>query len=80
MRARQDIMTDKATQKQRPVGMSGLQGPAGRIGSRGQAIERAKNVRGALRRLMHYLRPYRNALVLVTLTAGLGTAFAIAGP
>jgi ATP-binding cassette subfamily B protein len=73
-------MTDKATQKQRPVGMSGLQGPAGRIGSQGHAIERAKNVRGALRRLMQYLRPYRNTLVLVILTTAFGTAFAIAGP
>jgi len=43
-------------------------------------MERAKNVRGVLRRLMHYLRPYRNTLSLVVVTAGLGTAFAIAGP
>jgi ATP-binding cassette subfamily B multidrug efflux pump len=73
-------MADKASQGQRPVGMSGLKGPAGRIGGSGHTMERARNVRGVLRRLMHYLHPYRNALALVVVTAGFGTAFAIAGP
>jgi ATP-binding cassette subfamily B multidrug efflux pump len=43
-------------------------------------MDRAKDARGALRRLMHYLRPHQNTLVLVVLTAGFGTALALAGP
>jgi ATP-binding cassette subfamily B multidrug efflux pump len=80
LRVRQGIMTDKATQKQQRVGMAGLQGPGGRVGGRGHTMDRAKNVRGALRRLMHYLGPHQSAFVLVVLIAGCGTAFAIAGP
>jgi ATP-binding cassette subfamily B multidrug efflux pump len=43
-------------------------------------MDRAKDVRGALRRLMQYLRPHQSTLVLVVLIAGFGTALAIAGP
>jgi ATP-binding cassette subfamily B protein len=60
--------------------MSGMPGPAGGGGPRGRTIERAKDVQGALRRLMRYLRPYRNILILVTLVAALGTGLALAAP
>ncbi|MFC2099556.1 ABC transporter ATP-binding protein [Candidatus Bipolaricaulota bacterium] len=42
--------------------------------------ERAKDTRGALRRLLGYLRPYRLILVLVFALASLGTAMALLGP
>lgn len=73
-------MTDGTTEKQTPARMPGLTSPGGKVGSQGPATERAKDVRGALGRLMHYLRPYRAALFLVFLVAGLGTGMAIAGP
>jgi ATP-binding cassette subfamily B multidrug efflux pump len=73
-------MTDRQTQRSAQVGMSGMPGPAGGGGPRGRTIERAKDVQGALRRLMRYLRPYRNILILVTLVAALGTGLALAAP
>jgi ATP-binding cassette subfamily B multidrug efflux pump len=42
--------------------------------------ERAKDSRGALRRLLGYLRPYWAILVLVFALATLGTAMALLGP
>jgi len=73
-------MSDGPAEKRPPVLIAGLPGPGGRGGGRGRTMERAKNVRGALGRLMHYLRPYPIGLVLVFLTAALGTASALAGP
>ncbi|HSH69259.1 MAG TPA: ABC transporter ATP-binding protein [Deferrisomatales bacterium] len=55
-------------------------GFAGRRGVHGRPVERAKNPKGALRRLAPYLRPHRGALVLVAVTAALGTGMALAGP
>jgi ATP-binding cassette, subfamily B, multidrug efflux pump len=73
-------MTGRAAQKQPPPRLTGLQGPGGRIGGPGQTMDRARDARGALRRLMHYLRPHQSTLVLAVLTAGFATALAIAGP
>jgi len=42
--------------------------------------ERAKDSRGALRRLLGYLRPHRAVLVLVFVLATIGTAMALLGP
>jgi len=42
--------------------------------------ERAKDTRGALHRLLDYLRPYRSAIVLVFVLATFGTAMALLGP
>jgi ATP-binding cassette subfamily B protein len=72
-------MAEASGQKAAPVRMTGLPGPGGR-GAGGHSVERAKDTRGTLRRLMDYLRPHRGGLVLVALVAALGTAFAIAGP
>lgn len=61
--------------------MTGMPGPGGRGGPPGsRTIERAKDIQGALRRLMHYLRPHRGALLVVTLVAALGTGLALAAP
>ncbi len=77
-------MTDHRRQQTSQVRMSGLPGPGGRgpggRGPGGQKIERARDVHGALRRLMEYLRPQRSAIILVALIAALGTALALAGP
>ena len=54
-----------------------LPGPAA---ATGRAIERAKDLPGALRRLMRYLRPHRSALIVVILTAALGTGLALVAP
>ena len=61
--------------------MTGMPGPGGGGGPQGgRGIERAKDVQGALRRLMRYLRPHRVALVVVCLVAALGTGLALAAP
>jgi ATP-binding cassette subfamily B multidrug efflux pump len=73
-------MTDKQTQQSTQVRIPGMPGPGGSGGPQGRNIERAKNVQGALRRLMRYLRPHRGALVVVALVAALGTGLALAAP
>ncbi len=73
-------MADRQTHRPAPAGMTGMPGPGGRGGPRGRTVERAKDVRGTLRRLMRYLRPHLGALILVCLVAAFGTALAIAVP
>jgi len=73
-------MDDRDTQRSAPVRMTGMPGPGGGGGLRGRTIERAKDVPGTLRRLMHYLRPYRNVLLLVFVVAALATGLALAAP
>lgn len=46
----------------------------------GMGIEKAKDVRGTLRRLLFYFRRYRTPLVLVFVLATFGTAMALIGP
>ena len=62
-----------------PARMTGMPGPGGRGHGHG-SVERATDPRGALRRLMDYLSPYRAGLVLVLAVAALSTALALAGP
>lgn len=73
-------MADRQTQRPAPVAMTGMPGPGGRGGPRGQTIERAKDVQGVLHRLMRYLRPYSGVLMVATLVAALGTGLALAAP
>jgi len=42
--------------------------------------ERAKDTRGALRRLLGYMKPYRRTIVLVFVLAAAGVAVALLGP
>ncbi len=53
-------------------------GPRGHGGM--TAVERAKNVRGTLRRLVGYAAPHRTALLLVVILAALSTGMGLAGP
>ncbi len=71
-------MADRRDRSAAAVRLAGMPGPGG--GPQGRSGERARNARGALRRLMHYLRPYRGPLVLVILVAALGTGLALAAP
>jgi ATP-binding cassette subfamily B protein len=73
-------MTDKQTQQTASVRIPGMPGPGGSASPQGRNIERAKDVQGALRRLMRYLRPYRGSLVVVILVAALGTGLALTAP
>jgi ATP-binding cassette subfamily B multidrug efflux pump len=77
---RQGTMADTQSQRPAPIRMTGMPGPGGSGGPAGRTIERAKDVQGALRRLMNYLRPYRGALVSACLVAALGTGLAIVAP
>lgn len=60
--------------------MRGMPGPGGKGMAHGQGNERAKDTRGAVRRLMVYFKPYRLLLVLVFLLASTATALALLSP
>ena len=46
----------------------------------GMPVEKAKNFKGTLKRLITYLKPYKLQLSLVLITAIMSTAFAIVSP
>ncbi len=54
----------------------GMRGGHGRMGT----IEKAKNPRGALSRLVSYLGPYKKHLVLVAFLTTIGTILSLIGP
>ncbi|MFC4100510.1 ABC transporter ATP-binding protein [Paenibacillus xanthanilyticus] len=54
----------------------GRGGPAGM----GMPVQKAKNFKETLRRLIGYLKPYRGKLLVVFVTAVLSTVFSILGP
>jgi ATP-binding cassette subfamily B multidrug efflux pump len=53
-------------------------GPRGHGGM--MALERAKNTRGTVRRLVQYAAPHRTALLVVLVLAAVSTGMALAGP
>jgi ATP-binding cassette subfamily B multidrug efflux pump len=69
---------------QRPGGPGGpgAPGPMGRMGfgAMGMPVQKAKNFRGTLGRLLGYFKPQALALVAVLLTAIISTVFTIVGP
>ena len=74
------MSSQRATQPPQ-VRMSGMPGPGGRGGGPGRhSVERAKDVRGSLRRLLAYLRPQRGRIISVAVIATLSTALALAAP
>ena len=61
-------MTNTGEQKQSsPAVRGGMRGPGpgGGPGGQGRKIERAKDTRGTLRRLIEYFKQYQFALILV---------------
>lgn len=74
-------MADTKEQESQPVRATGMPGPGGRGHGRGMmAIERPKDTRITLRRLVNYLKPHRRAVLAVLLLAAVGTGMALAGP
>lgn len=64
----------------RPMGMGGpMRGPMGPM-PMGMPVQKAKDFKGTVRRLLGYLGPYRFQVGLVLLMAVLGTLFSIVGP
>ncbi|MBE1443704.1 ABC transporter ATP-binding protein [Paenibacillus sp. OAS669] len=57
-------------------------GPGGGHGGprMGMPVQKAKNFKGTLNRLLHYLKPHRYALLMVLLAAILSTVFSIVSP
>src|SRR5579871_2729147 len=69
-----------ASNGQRPGGMR--PGPMGRggWGAMGMPVQKAKDFRGTLKRLLSYFLPQKYRLIIVLVTAILGTVFNIVGP
>jgi len=55
-------------------------GPPRPIGGLGVPMQKAKNFKGTLNRLLGYLRPHRSALVVVVIAGAIGTVFGVVGP
>ena len=66
-------------QRMRPGGPGGPGGGHG-PGGFGRPVEKAKDFKGTLRRLLGYLKPFRANLIIVLIFAVASTAFAIASP
>ncbi len=58
----------------------GRSGGGGPMGSLGKPVEKAKNFKGTLRRLLKYLKPQRTKFLIVFVFAILSTVFSILGP
>jgi ATP-binding cassette, subfamily B, multidrug efflux pump len=73
-------MSDERTVRRPPT--ASQQGMFGRgpMGGVGVPVQKAKDFRGTLTRLLGYLRPYRAALVVVFFAAALSTVFNVIGP
>lgn len=69
----------EARNSQRPGQNRGPMG-GGPMGAVGRPVEKAKDFRGTLKRLMAYFAPQKVPLVVVLITAIIGTAFNIVGP
>ena len=67
----------KADKPQQGFGGRGAGGPAGALG---KPVEKAKNFKGTLFRLLNYLRPQRTKFITVFMFAILSTIFSIIGP
>ncbi len=74
-------MSDKG-QHRRPGGPGGPPGfgPPGPMGALGVQVQKAKDFKGTLRRLLAYLKPERSRLIIVIGMAVLSTLFSILSP
>ena len=71
-------MTNAAPQKSSAAPARGFRGGPGGHGNR--KIEKAKDVRGTLNRLISYLKPYYGGLFVVLILTIVYTGFSLAGP
>src|SRR5262245_1171996 len=60
-----------------PADMFGNRRP---IGGLGVPMQKAKDFRGTLLRLLSYLRPHRTGLIVVIVAGAIGTVFQVLGP
>jgi ATP-binding cassette, subfamily B, multidrug efflux pump len=73
-------MSEERSRQQRPDSQPA--GPMGRggWGAMGRPVEKAKDFRGTLKRLLGYFLPYKYSLSIVLGAAIIGTVFNIVGP
>ena len=69
--------TEPGSQPQRPSGDMFGRRP---VGGLGVPVQKAKNFKGTLTRLLDYLRPHRTGLTIVTLAGTVGTILQVLGP
>lgn len=69
---------ERKVDKPQPGALGGRSG--GPMGSLGKPVEKAKNFKGTLLRLISYLRPQRSKFLIVFAFAILSTVFSIIGP
>lgn len=60
--------------------LSGMPGHGGKGAGHGRMVEKAKDAKGTLRRLLAYFKPFRFKLLLVFVLAGSGTLLALLSP
>ncbi|MBS4211128.1 ABC transporter ATP-binding protein [Neobacillus rhizophilus] len=72
----------KDSQNHRPQQGPGPRGPGGGFGPMGMGapVQKAKDFKGTLKRLITYLKPYKMQLIAVLITAIISTIFAIVSP
>ncbi|MFC4798935.1 ABC transporter ATP-binding protein [Neobacillus sp. GCM10023253] len=72
----------KDSQNHRPQQGPGPRGPGGGFGPMGMGapVQKAKDFKGTLKRLITYLMPYKMQLIAVLITAIISTIFAIVSP
>jgi ATP-binding cassette, subfamily B, multidrug efflux pump len=70
----------KSNQSRQQFGSRGGQGGHGPGGMLGQPVEKAKDFKGTLKRLLRYLRPYTFKMIVVFLLTILGNVFSIISP
>ncbi|WP_424766813.1 ABC transporter ATP-binding protein [Paenibacillus sp. sgz302251] len=63
-----------------PPGRGPMGHGAGPMGALGMKVQKAKDFKGTLRRLLAYLKPQRTKLIIVVLMALLSTVFSIVSP
>lgn len=73
----QDNRNQSTTQQRPPMRQRPMGGP---MGGMGMPVQKAKNFKGTLKRLIRYLRPHRTRLLIVLIFAIASTTFTIAAP
>ena len=71
-------MSEKSIKQKTPI--RGFERGPGSHRSMGMPVEKAKDFRRTLRRLLDYLKPHRIKLIITFLAAVVGTAFGIISP
>ena len=74
------MSTDGSTYKRGQQRQSGFMGRGGPMGGFGMPVQKAKDFRGTLMRLLGYFRPERGRLLVVLVAAILSTVFNVVGP